>query len=70
MFVSFNMRKWHDQTYDIHSFQFQTYTDGKFHGTNMGPIWAPGGPHVGPMDLAIRVGNEVWTALAEFTQAP
>ena len=29
----------------------------KVHGANMGPIWGrqdPGGPHVGPMDLAIR----------------
>ena len=31
--------------------------DNKNHGANMGPIWvlsAPGGPHVGPMNLAIR----------------
>ena len=30
--------------------------DIKVHGANMGPIWGrqdPGGPHVGPMDLAI-----------------
>ena len=30
--------------------------DNKVHGTNMGPIWvlsAPGGPHAGPMNLAI-----------------
>ena len=30
----------------------------KVHGANMGPIWvlsAPDGPHVGPMNLAIRV---------------
>ena len=30
--------------------------DNKVHGANMGPIWGrqdPGGPHVGPMDLAI-----------------
>ena len=34
--------------------------DSKDHGTNMGPIWvlsAPGGPHVGPMNLAIR---DIW----------
>ena len=33
--------------------------DSKVHGANMGPIWAlsaPGGPHVGPMNLAIREG--------------
>ena len=30
--------------------------DNKGHGANMGPIWGrkdPGGPHVGPMNLAI-----------------
>ena len=30
--------------------------DSKAHGANMGPIWGrqdPGGPHVGPMNLAI-----------------
>ena len=34
--------------------------DSKVHGANMGPIWGrlgPGGPHVGPMNLAI------WDAL-------
>ena len=32
--------------------------DSKVHGTNMGPIWGrrdPGGPDVGPMDIAIWV---------------
>ena len=32
--------------------------DNKVHGANMGPIWGrqdPGGPHVGPMNLAIWV---------------
>ena len=31
--------------------------DSKIHGANMGPAWvlsAPDGPHVGPMNLAIR----------------
>ena len=31
--------------------------DSKDHGANMGPTWvlsAPGGPHVGPINLAIR----------------
>ena len=31
--------------------------DNKVHGANMGPTWvlsAPGGHHVGPMDLAIH----------------
>ena len=34
------------------------YPDNKVHGANMGPIWGrqdPGGPHVGPMNLAIIV---------------
>ena len=42
---------------------FKTYhdpkgPDSKVHGANMGPTWvllAPGGPHVGLMNLAIRV---------------
>ena len=32
-------------------------TDSKVHGANMGPTWGlstPDGPHVGPMNLAIR----------------
>ena len=32
------------------------HPDSKVHGDNMGPIWGrqdPGGPHVGPMNLAI-----------------
>ena len=35
------------------------YPDSKVHGANMGPTWvlsALDGPHVGPMNLAIRVG--------------
>ena len=38
--------------------KFQMYPESKVHGANMGPIWvlsAPDGPHVGPMNLAIRV---------------
>ena len=34
------------------------YPDSKIHLANMSPIWvlsAPDGPHVGPMNLAIRV---------------
>ena len=36
-----------------------TSPDNKVHGANMGPTWvlsAPDGPHVGPMNLAIREG--------------
>ena len=35
------------------------YPDSKVHGANMGPTWvlsAPDGPHVGPMNIAIRLG--------------
>ena len=38
----------------------ETSPDSKMHGANMGPIWvllAPDGPHVGPMNLDIRVTN-------------
>ena len=37
---------------------YNAYSDSKFHGANMGPIWGrqdPGGSHVGPMNLAIWV---------------
>ena len=37
---------------------FVNYPDSKVHGANMGPTWvlsAPDGPHVGHMNLAIRV---------------
>ena len=36
--------------------------DSKVHGANMGPIWGwkdPGGPHVGPMNVAIWEYNGV-----------
>ena len=42
------------------SMDFGMYTiapDSKVHGANMGPTWVlsvPAGPHVGPMNLAIR----------------
>ena len=38
-------------------------SDSKVHGTNMGPtwvLWAPGGPHDGPMNLAIKEGFVVY----------
>ena len=34
------------------------FPDSKVHGANIGPTWvlsAPGGPHIGPTNLAIRV---------------
>ena len=36
----------------------RNYPDSKDHGANMGPTWvllAPSGPHVDPMNLALRV---------------
>ena len=38
----------------------ENYPDSKVPGANMGPIWGlqdPGGPHVGPMNFAIWVGQ-------------
>ena len=38
---------------------FNIYPDSKVHGANIGPTWvlsAPDGPHVGPMNFAIRAG--------------
>ena len=42
---------------EIHRCIFHNGPDSKVHGANMGPTWvlsAPDGPHVGPMNLAIR----------------
>ena len=39
----------------------KNHPDSKVHGANMGPNWGrqdPGGPHVGPMNLAIWEGNK------------
>ena len=41
------------------------FPDSKVHGANMAPTWvlsAPYGPHVGPMNLAIRVGTVEWVS--------
>ena len=43
------------------------YPGSKLRGANMGPIWGrqnPGGPHVGPMNLAI------WLKMHQGTQQP
>ena len=40
-----------------HVVKFSNIPDSKVHGANMRPTWvlsAPDGPHVGPMNLAIR----------------
>ena len=47
-------------------FYTNDFPDSKVHGANMGPTWvlsAPAGPHVGPMNFAIRV------AVFSFTHA-
>ena len=41
--------------------------DSKDHGVNMGPTWvlsAPGGPQVGPMNLAIRDAFVYFTGIS------
>ena len=47
------------EVYSLHQSQLiGTCPDSKVHGASMGPTWvlsAPGGPHMGPMNLAIRV---------------
>ena len=51
---------------DFKRCQGTTDPDSKVHGANMGPIWdlsAPDGPHVGPMDLAIRGWSCVWVKM-------
>ena len=50
------IHRWQDQLCGKH---FHVIPDNKVHVVHMGPIWvlsAPGGPHVGPMNLAIRDG--------------
>ena len=45
--------------------------DSKVHGANMGSIWGrqdPGGPHVGPMNFAIRDLTGGFTVKLEITQ--
>ena len=48
------------------------FPHSKVHGANMGPIWGrqdPGGPHVGPMKLAIWVGLPfTWFATISIPQ--
>ena len=52
-------------TYECNVREYCACPDSKVHGANMGPTWAlsvPGGPHVGPMNLAIRVYLNVLSA--------
>ena len=42
----------------IYIMHWKQFPDSKYHGANMGPTWVMSvldGPHVGPMNLAIRV---------------
>ena len=44
--------------------------ENNFHGANMGPIWvlsSPDGPHIGPMNLAIR---DVNLFMLDFHRSP
>ena len=44
----------------VESWKDHAYPDSKVYGANVGPIWGrqvPGGPHVGPINLAIWVYN-------------
>ena len=54
----------HYQGCRCHDYMLRTssaiISDNRVHGANMGPIWGrhgPGGPHVGPMNLAIWVDD-------------
>ena len=45
--------------------QSHSIPDSKVHGANIGPTWvlsAPDGPHVGPMKLALAMGEELHSA--------
>ena len=52
------VKDWHYNGFDIESY----CPDSKVHGANMGPTWGwqdPGGPHGGPMIVAIWVVLEM-----------
>ena len=66
--------QWNSKPVPIHKKHGRfAYPDCKIHGANVGPTWvlsAPGGPHVGPINLAIRVvagiyGRSVWLMFTE-----
>ena len=47
---------WYLYASRINQLDRMLHTESKVHGADMGPIWGrqdPGGPHVGPMNLAI-----------------
>ena len=42
--------------------EYLSSSDNNVHGAYMGPSWGrqdPGGPHVGPMNLAIKLYNDI-----------
>ena len=44
----------------VNTMTVAAFPDSKVHGVSMGPTWGrqdPGGPNVGPMNLAIWVGS-------------
>ena len=48
-----------------------SFPDSKVHGAYMGPTWGrqdPGGPHVGHMNLAIRIGiiGKLWVIHCKY----
>ena len=50
-------------TIDMNYLFLMSYPDSKVHGANMGPILGrkgPGGPHVGPMNIAIWVSYQIF----------
>ena len=54
---------WRHHVYVYH------FPDSKVHGAYMGPTWGrqdPGGPHVGPMNLAIRVVHSLYFSYALY----
>ena len=61
--LSYISRHWFRESFDAVAIgPHWIFPDNKVHGANMGPTWvlsAPDGPHVGPMNLAIRVNMQL-----------
>ena len=56
--TSIKIATWFETSSELSATLAHQYPDRKIHGANMGPIWvlsAPDGPHVGPMNLAIKI---------------
>ena len=69
MYFQFIVKLNHSLT-PIYSNDMIKYPDSKVHVANMGPTWAlsaPDGCHVGPINLAIRVGMiQIWLYALKF----